>query len=123
MKQILDKHVVCRSIATICLIQGTSWLMLASSTRLYHTVQRFYKPIYYTNLFTETWWAVIFRKTADSSKLYLATGYPLLPTKKKSTRNPQRRCACLLPCGQITNLLSRFTRCFSPDLKISDTVT
>nr|ACN30760.1 unknown [Zea mays] len=45
------------------------------------------------------------------------------PNKKKSTRNPQRRCACLLPCGQITNLLSRFTRCFSPDLKISDTVT
>lgn len=123
MKQILEKHVVCRSIATICLIQGTSWLMLASSIRLYHTVQRFYKPIYYTNLFTETWWTDIFRKTAASSKLYLATGYPLPPTKK-STGNPQRRCACLLPCGQITNLLSRFTRCcFSLDLKISDTVT
>lgn len=89
MKQILEKHVVCRSIATICLIQGTSWLMLASSTRLYHTVQRFYKPIYYTNLFTETWWAVIFRKTADSSKLYLATGYPLLPTKKKVPETPK----------------------------------
>jgi hypothetical protein len=85
MKHILEKTNVCCSIATICLIQGTSWLLLASKVISYCAtiLQADTTPIYSRKHGRP----IYVEKNSASSKLYLSLG--ILCSQQKGYQNPK----------------------------------